>query len=106
MVSVYSQIDCNQFKGATEKFKIDAEAQEILKKQAKEEEEKRQKAEEDARRQQAIIDSQKKAEREYNNAVENIEHHKSDHNYEEMLEWAEIALKIRPDDDFAKERVR
>lgn len=104
VVSVYSQIDCNQFKGATEKFKIDAEAQEILKKQAKEEEEKRQKAEEDARRQQAIIDSQKKAEREYNNAVENIEHHESDHNYEEMLEWAEIALKIRPDDDFAKEK--
>ena len=104
VVSVYSQIDCNQFKGATEKFKIDAEAQEILKKQAKEEEEKRQKAEEDARRQQTIIDSQKKAEREYNNAVENIEHHKSDHNYEEMLEWAEIALKIRPDDDFAKEK--
>lgn len=104
VVSVYSLIDCNQFKGATEKFKIDAEAQEILKKQAKEEEEKRQKAEEDARRQQAIIDSQKKAEREYNNAVENIEHHESDHNYEEMLEWAEIALKIRPDDDFAKEK--
>lgn len=104
VVSVYSLIECNQFKGATEKFKIDAEAQEILKKQAKEEEEKRQKAEEDARRQQAIIDSQKKAEREYNNAVENIEHHESDHNYEEMLEWAEIALKIRPDDDFAKEK--
>lgn len=104
VVSVYSLIDCNQFKGATEKFKIDAEAQEILKKQAKEEEEKRQKAEEDARRQQAIIDSQKKAERDYNNAVENIEHHESDHNYEEMLEWAEIALKIRPDDDFAKEK--
>lgn len=104
VVSVYSQIDCNQFKGATEKFKIDAEAQEILKKQAKEEEEKRLKAEEDVRRQQAIIDSQKKAERDYNNAVENIEHHESDHNYEEMLEWAEIALKIRPDDDFAKEK--
>lgn len=104
VVSVYSQIDCNQFNGATEKFKIDAEAQEILKKQAKEEEGKRQKAEEDARRQQAIIDSQKKAERDYNNAVENIGHHESDYNYEEMLEWAEIALKIRPDDDFAKEK--
>lgn len=104
VVSVYSQIDCNQFKGAAEKFMIDAEAQEILKKQAKEEEEKRQKAEEDARRQQAIIDRQKEAEREYNNAVENIEHHERDHNYNEMLEWIEIALKIRPDDDFAKEK--
>lgn len=104
VVSVYSQIDCNQFKGATKQFKIDAEAQEILKVQAKEEDEKRQKAKEVALRQQAIIDSQKKAEREYHNAVENIEHHESDHNYEEMLEWAKIALKIRPDDDFAKEK--
>ena len=104
VVSVYSQIDCSQFKGATAEFMNDAKTQEILNKQAKEEEEKKQKAEENARRQQELIDSLKKAEREYNNAVENIERHESEHNYEEMLEWAEIALKIRPDDDFAKEK--
>lgn len=104
VVSVYSQIDCSQFKGATAEFINDAKTQEILNKQAKEEEEKKQKAEANARRQQELIDSQKKAEREFNNAVENIERHESDHNYEEMLEWAEIALKIRPDDDFAKEK--
>ena len=104
VVSVYSQIDCSQFKGATAEFINDAKTQEILNKQAKEEEEKKQKAEANARRQQELIDSLKKAEREYNNAVENIERHESEHNYEEMLEWAEIALKIRPDDDFAKEK--
>ena len=104
VVSVYSQIDCNQFKGATADFINDAKTQEILNKQAKEEDVKKQKAIADALRQQALIDSQKKAEREYNNAVENIEHHESDHNYQEMLEWAEIALKIRPDDEFAKEK--
>lgn len=104
VVSVYSQIDCDQFKGATAEFINDAEAQAILNKQAKEEAEKREKAEAAARRQQELIDSQKKAEREYNNAVENIERHESDHNYEEMREWAEIALKIRPDDEFAKEK--
>ena len=104
VVSVYSLIDCSQFKGATAEFIHDAKTQEILNNQAKEEEEKKQKAAADARRQQDLIDNQKKAEREYNNAVENIERHESDHNYEEMLEWAEIALKIRVDDEFAKEK--
>ena len=82
----------------------DAKTQEILNKQAREEEDKRQKAEANARRQQELIDSQKKANQEYENAVENIERHESDHNYEEMLEWAEIALTNRPDDEFAKEK--
>lgn len=104
VVSVYSRMDCSQFKGATAEFINDAKTQEILNRQAKEEEEKKQKAEANARRQQELIDSQKKAEREYNNAVENIERHESDHNYEEMLEWAEIALKILTEDEFAKEK--
>lgn len=104
VVSVYSQIDCDQFKGATADFLNDAKTQEILNNQAKEEEEKRLKAETIARRQQELIDSQKKADREYNNAIENIERHESDHNYEEMLEWAEIALTNKPNDEFAKEK--
>lgn len=104
VVSIYSHIDCNQFKGATAEFMKDAETQERLKKQAKEEEDKRLKAEASAQRQQELIDSRKKAEQEYNDAVENIERYESDHNYEEMLEWAEIALTNRPDDEFAKEK--
>ena len=104
VVSVYSQIDCDQFRGATANFLNDAKTQEILNKQAKEEEEKKLKAEANARRQQELIDNQKKANQEYKNAVENIERHESDHNYEEMLEWAEIALTNKPNDEFAKEK--
>lgn len=104
IVSVYSQIDCSQFKGATAEFINDARTQEILNKQAKEEEEKRLKAEADARRQQELLDNQKKAEQEYSNAIENIERHEGDHNYEEMLEWTEIALKIRPGNKYAMEK--
>lgn len=104
VVSVYSHIDCNQFRGATEAFKMDARTKEILIQQAREEEEKKRKAEEEKRRQQAIIDSQKEAEREYNNAIENIERYESNHNYTEMLDWSEIALKHRPEDEYAKEK--
>lgn len=104
VVNIYSQIDCDQFQGARKSFINDAKTQETLIRQAKEEEAKRRKAQEDARRQQELIDSQKKADREYNNAVENIERYESEHNYEEMIDWAEIALKIHPDDDFAQEK--
>ena len=45
VVSVYSLIDCSQFKGATAEFIHDAKTQEILNNQAKEEEEKKQKEE-------------------------------------------------------------
>ena len=50
----------------------DAKTQEILNKQAREEEDKRQKAEANARRQQELIDSQKKANQEYENALNDI----------------------------------
>lgn len=104
VVSVYAHIDCDQFRGATEAFKTDARTKEILIQRAREEKEKKKKAEEEKRRQQAIIDSQKEAEREYNNAIENIERYESNHNYTEMLDWSEIALKHRPEDEYAKEK--
>lgn len=104
VVSIYSQIDLSPFKNAMHKFLDSAKTQEQVNRQKKEEEEKRQKAEASARQQQALIDARKKAEREYGNAVENIERHESAHNYDEMLEWAEIALANKPDDEFAKEK--
>lgn len=104
VVGVYSHIDCDQFRGATEAFKTDARTQEILLQQAKEEEEKKRIAEEEKQKQQAIIESQKKAEREYNNACEKIELYEREHNYSEMLEWAKIALNLRPEDEYAKEK--
>lgn len=104
VVSIYSQIDLSPFKNAMHKFLTSTKTQEQVNRQKKEEEAKRQKAEASARQQQALIDARRKAEREYGNAVENIARHESAHNYDEMLEWAEIALANKPDDEFAKEK--
>lgn len=105
VVSIYSQIDCSQFSEATEQFVKDAETQEELKRQAREEEKRKQAAEAEAQRQQAEKDQQQKADREYRNAVENIERFESEHDYENMKAWAEIALTHRPEDDYAKEKL-
>lgn len=105
VVSIYSQIDCSQFSEATEKFVKDAETQEELKRQAQEEERRKNEALEEARRQQIEKDLQQKAEREYQNAIENIEKSESEHNYEKMRDWAEIALTHRPEDEYAKEKL-
>ncbi len=104
VVSIYSQIDCNQFQTATQQFVDNAKTQETLNQQAKEEEERRLKAQEENRRQQEIRDRQRKAEQEYSNAVEYIERYESEHDYEQMKEWAEIALTHRPEDEYAKEK--
>lgn len=102
VVSVYSQIDCNQFKVATENFIQGAKTQDILNKQAKEEEARRVAAAEEAKKQQELIDQQRKAIQDYENAIENVERYESDHDYEQMREWAEIALTHKPGDEYAK----
>lgn len=104
IVNVYSKIDCNQFNGATSKFYEDANIQATLIKLAKEEAEKKRKAEEEIRKQQELLESQKEADQAYSNAVENIERYEREHNYEEMLEWAEIALKNRPNEEYATKK--
>lgn len=104
IVNVYSQIDCSQFQEVTLKFYKDAKTQAALMKLAKEEAEKKRLAEEEIRRQQEEFERQKKAEQAYTTAIENIERYESEHNYEEMLEWAEIALKNRPEDKDANEK--
>jgi protein involved in ribonucleotide reduction len=101
VVSVYSQIDCGQFKGATDRFMQDAKNQELLNKQAQEEEERRRAAEEEARKRQETIDKQRKAEQDYSSAIECMERFESDHDYEQMRDWAEIALSHKSDDEYA-----
>lgn len=104
VVSVYSQIDCGQFTGETKKFEEDARTQEILNLQAREERELRRRAETEAQRQQERIDRDRRAERDYRNAVENIQRCESERNYKDMIDWAEVALNLRPADEFAKEK--
>ena len=105
VVNIYTEIDCSQFKAATERFVENAKTQAILNQQAKEEEERRLKAQEENRRQQEERDSLRKAEQEYTNAIEYIERYENDRDYEQMIEWAEIALAHRPDSEYAKEKL-
>ena len=105
IVNIYTQIDCNQFKAATEQFVKDARTQEILNQQAKEEEERRLKAQEENRRQQEMRDRQRKADQDYINAIEYIDRYENEQDYQQMIEWAEIALTHRADDTYAKEKL-
>ncbi len=104
VVSVYAQIDCAQFKEATEDFVKDAKLQEELNRQAREEAARKEAARVAAQEEQAKKDAALKSEKEYKNAIENVERYESEHDYENMREWAGIALTHRPDDEYAKEK--
>lgn len=104
VVSVYAQIDCAQFKEATEDFVKDAKLQEELNRQAREEAARKEAAMVAAQEEQAKKDAALKSEKEYKNAIENVERYESEHDYENMREWAGIALTHRPDDEYAKEK--
>ncbi len=104
VVSVYAQIDCGQFREATQDFVKDAKLQEELNRQAREEEARKKAAIDQAREEQAKRDAAQKAEKEYKNAIENVERFESEHDYENMWEWAEIALKHQADNEYAKEK--
>ncbi len=104
VVSVYAQIDCAQFKEATEDFVKDAKLQEELNRQAREEAARKEAARVAAQEEQAKKDAALKSEKEYKNAIENVERYESEHDYENMREWAGIALTHHPDDEYAKEK--
>ena len=103
IVSVYSRIDCSQFSEATSRFTKNAEAEQQRIKLAREEEAKRKRAEEEAQAQAQVKAAKEEAERAYASAIENIDKYEKDKDYENMKEWAEIALTNKPDDAFAKE---
>lgn len=104
VVSVYAQIDCTQFNVATADFVKDAELQEELKRQAREEAARKEAAQAAAQKELAEKEAAIKSEKEYKNAIENVERYESEHDYENMREWAGIALTHRPDDEYAKEK--
>lgn len=104
VVSVYAQIDCSQFTGATADFVKDAELQEELKRQAREEAARKEAAHAAAQKELAEKEAALKSEKEYKNAIENVERYESEHDYENMREWAGIALTHRPEDEYAKEK--
>lgn len=104
IVGVYSQIDCKQFREATEEFIKDAKVQEELNRQAREEEKRRKIAAEEEQRRRLEKEQRLKSKKDYANAIENVERFEHEHDYKQMLDWADIALKHRPDDEYAKEK--
>ncbi len=104
VVSVYAQIDCTQFNVATADFVKDAELQEELNRQAREEAARKEAAQAAALKELAEKEAAIKSEKEYKNAIENVERFESEHDYENMREWAGIALTHRPDNEYAKEK--
>ena len=105
VVNIYSQIDCSQFREATSQFVKDATTQELLNQQAREEEKRKKIAQAEAKRQIDAKAQKQKADKEYASAIEHVERFESEHNYEQMRAWADIALTHKSEDDYAKEKL-
>ena len=104
VVSVYAQIDCAQFKEATANFVKDAQIRDILNRQAREEAKRKEDARKAAEEEQTIKKAAIESEKKYKDAIEKVERYESEHDYENMREWAGIALTHHPDDEHAKEK--
>ncbi len=104
IVNTYNLINCGQFSSATDEFIKDAKTEEARQRQLKEDEEKRLKAEEADRQKRKETERQREAEKNYKEAVENIERYERGRDYVQMKEWADIALSHRPGDEFAQEK--
>ena len=105
IVGVYSVIDCAQFKGDTNNLFANGETEIERITLAKEEEKKQREAE---RLQQLRDDENKKAreaELRYNEAMDNIADYEKKQDYAQMKDWAEIALKHKPEDEEAKQKL-
>lgn len=105
IVGVYSVIDCAQFKGDTNNLFANGETEIERITLAKEEEEKQREAE---RLQQLRDDENEKAreaELRYNEAMDNIADYEKKQDYAQMKDWAEIALKHKPEDEEAKQKL-
>lgn len=104
IVGVYSVIDCAQFKGDTNNLFANGETEIERIILAKEEEEKQRAAE----RLQQLRDDENKKAREaklrYDEAMDNVADYEKKQDYAQMKDWAEIALKHKPDDEGAKQK--
>lgn len=105
VVNVYSQIDCTQFRVATEGFVKNAKLQEELNRQALEEEKRRTLAQEKVDEENARKKEEQEVEKKYREAIEHVEEYEIEHDYEQMIEWAKIALDHRPGDEYATEKL-
>lgn len=104
IVGVYSVIDCSQFSTETRQSQANGETELEGLKIAREEEELRKKAEEEKAKTDEENRKAREAEKNYKEAMNNVLDYESRKNYAQMLEWADIALQHRPNDEEATKK--
>lgn len=101
LVSAYSFIDCSQFNELESKFTANAEDELRRIKIAEEERLSTAKAEEEAAAFAKITQAKKEEEAKFRQAMDRGYESESNHDYENMVEFFEIAKNLRPDDEEA-----
>src|SRR5574344_68874 len=105
IVSVYSVIDCKQFSLATSDCKANSEQELQRLRIAREEKERQEHAQKEMLEQQTLLKQVQEKERNYKDAIDKIEEYEEKKDYENMKEWCEVALRIKPEDNIAKEKL-
>jgi tetratricopeptide (TPR) repeat protein len=106
IVAMYAFMDCEQFSSENKQFQINAEQEAERIRIAQAEEDAAIKAKAEAEALSAENERARKADREYENAMDNVAQFEREHDYDQMLDWAKIALTQRPNDEFANEKVQ
>ena len=101
LVSAYSFIDCSQFSELESKFTTNAEDELKRIKIAEEEKIATKKAEEEATAEAKILQAKKEEETKFRQAMDRGYESESNHDYENMVEFFEIAKNLRPNDEEA-----
>ena len=104
LVGVYSVMDCDQFTTASETFVHDAQLEQKRKQNAILDEENRKAAEAKKVEEDAERNKQQEAERGFKDAMSQVSDYERKEDYAQMLEWCDIALTIKPEDDNAKKK--
>jgi tetratricopeptide (TPR) repeat protein len=106
IVAMYAFMDCSQFSSENKQFEINAEQEAERIRIAQAEEDAAIKAKAEAEALSAENERVRKAEREYRNAMDNVNQYERERDYEQMLDWAKIALAQRPNDELANEKIQ
>ena len=101
IVSTYSVMDCGQFKEQEATFTANAEDELLRLRMAEEERIANEKAAADAEAKAKVTQAQREEEKKFLQAMEMGYESESKHDYENMVEYFEIAKNLRPDNDEA-----
>lgn len=105
ILNVYHTIDLTQFEEAGKTFQKNADSEAKRRKEAVAEAKRKAKAEKEIQDRERKLQEAGRAEREYGLAMDKVAQYEKERDYEQMEEWAQIALTHRSEDDTAKEKL-